>query len=152
MWNGADWSLDPCVPPRSSEQRYFPMHSTGVKPESGISQCRGHGSIRAHTQSSESKQSSKLFRDNCVYPDWSEGSFPSPQSQRERRRIDRRKQIVDKGCLEENTSLLHAQYCAINSVYKKQVDVSETRNAAFALVTVHDTSHNMYLLWFIEVK
>ncbi len=119
MWIGADWSLDPCVPPRSSEQRYFPMHSTGVKPESGISQCRGHGSIRAHTQSSESKQSSKLFRDNCVYPDWSEGSFPSPQSQRERRRIDRRKQIVDKGCLEENTSLLHAQYCAINSVYKK---------------------------------
>lgn len=96
MWIGADWSLDPCIPPRSSEQRYFPMHSTGVKPESGISQCRGHGSVRAHTQSSESKQSSKLFRNNCIYPDWSEGLFPSPQSQRERRRIDRRKQIVDK--------------------------------------------------------
>lgn len=34
------------------------------------------------------------------------------------------------------------------------MDVSETRNAAFALVTAHDTSHNPMCagLWFIEVK
>lgn len=77
MWFGADWSLDPCVPPRSPEQWYFPMHSTGVKPESKISQFMGHSNVREHTQSFETKQSSKLFRDNSIYPDWSEGLFPS---------------------------------------------------------------------------
>lgn len=115
MWTWAAWSLDPCVPPRSPEQWYFPMHSTGVEPESGISQCRGHGSVRTHTRSSESKQTSKLFRDVCVYTDWSEGLFPSPQSQRGRRRVDKRKQTIDKGFW-KSTLAWHILNTAQNSV------------------------------------